>query len=330
MKVVIAEVEDWEIGRLKEFGDNSIIIKEKIDGSNANKYSDCEILCVFIHSKLDSSVLSKMKNLKYIVTRSTGFDHIDLKYCRKNKIKVLNVPEYGTHTVAEHTFALILALTRKIPESIERAREDQWSVQGLMGDDLYGKTLGIIGLGKIGQDVARKARAFGMEIISYTKHKNMKIAKSLGVKYESLDNLIKKSDVITIHTPLTRQTRHLINKRRVGMMKKGVYLINTARGEIIETSAIIDGIDSGIIKGAALDVLEGEGDIIEEHDIIKNKMSDKETKVLLRNHMLMKNHNVLLTPHVAFYTKEALDRILTTSCKNITSCMKNKPINLVR
>jgi D-lactate dehydrogenase len=260
---------------------------------------------------------------------STGFDHIDIEECKRRKIKVSNVPFYGENTVAEHAFGLILTLSRKIHQAIERTKRDDFSVDGLMGFDLKGKTLGVIGPGHIGQNVIRMAKGFEMNVIAFSPFKDMKIARKLGFKYVSLNRLLKSSDIITIHAPLVPGTKHLINMKNVKMIKKGAYLVNTARGGIVETEALKYALDRKILAGAALDVLEGEQDIKEEKELIHKKMTEQEWQTLIRNHLIVKDKNVVVTPHSAFYSKEAVERIVDTTLENIKGFLKGKNVNSV-
>ena len=229
------------------------------------------------------------------------------------------MPFYGENTVAEHTIGLILSLSKKIPQSVSRAKEDNFNIRGLEGFDVKNKTLGVIGAGHIGQHVIKIAKAMDMKIIVYTKTQDKKLSKKLGFSYVSLDNLLKKSDVITIHCPLNKGTRHMINMNNIKKIKRGAYLVNTARGEIIDTKALIYALDTNILKGAALDVLEGEEDLKEEREFLRGRLHMENMKIFLRNHLLLKDKDVIITPHIAFYTREALQRILDTTINNIKS-----------
>lgn len=331
MKTAVFEIEKWEEEYLKEkLGKaEGKFFKEELNEKNADKVKDCEALCVFIYSKIDKKILDELPKLKYICTRSTGFNHIDIKECKKRGIKVSNVPFYGENTVAEHTFGLILTLSRKLDRAIERTKKDDFSIHGLMGFDLKGKTLGVIGPGHIGQHVIRMAHGFEMNCIAYSPQKDMKIAREFKFNYVSLNELLKKSDIITIHCPLNDFTRHLINMGNVKEIKKGAYLVNTARGEIVETSALKYALDKNILAGAGLDVLEGEEDVKDEIQLLKKRVDEKEWELFLENHLLLKDKDVVVTPHSAFYSKEALCRILDTSVENLNSFKKKKIKNEV-
>tara|TARA_Y100000310_G_scaffold282789_2_gene304292 strand:- start:6248 stop:7234 length:987 start_codon:yes stop_codon:yes gene_type:complete len=325
MKIVFFETEDWEKDYLKNKlkNHNLIFSKDILDKKTVDSVKDADILSVFIYSKINKEILTKFKKLKAIITRSTGFDHLDVKECKKRKILILNVPHYGENTVAEHTFALILALSRKIPKSYERTVRGNFSLEGLRGFDLKEKTIGIIGLGHIGKHVARIARGFEMNILSYDVHKDKKLEKSLELKYTSLNYLLKNSDIITLHCPYNKKTYHLINNKNIKLIKKGAYLINTARGSLIETKALVKSLAKKNLGGAALDVLEEESLIKEEIQLLSKNFLKENLQNLLQNHLLLTFDNVIITPHNAFNSKEALQRILDVTIENI-KCISEK------
>jgi len=293
---------------------------------------DTEALCVFVNSNLNKKTLTKYPKLKFITTRSTGFNHIDLDYCKEKGISVSNVPSYGKNTVAEHAFALLLTLSKNIPQSIQRTRRSNFSYDDLVGFDLNGKTLGVIGTGKIGMHSVKIGSGFGMKVIASDPNPNAEEAKKVGFEYvNSLDELLAKSDVITIHVPLVDGTFHLINKDNIQKVKKGAVLINTARGEIVETDALIWALENGTLSGAGLDVLEGENALKDELGQLarESKRTLKDYKTLVEDHILMDMDNVVVTPHNAFNTKEALERILETTVANLKGFTGGKPVNLV-
>jgi len=262
---------------------------------------------------------------------STGFDHIDLKECKAKNIKVSNVPFYGENTVAEHTFALILALAWKLPASIERSKTYNFTLDNLRGFDLKGKTLGLVGLGHIGERAAKMAKGFEMKVIAYDPKKNLKLAEKMGIKYVTFDYLLSHSDIISLHAPYNKKTRHLINKNNIKLIKPGAYLINTARGGLIETQALIIALKKKIIAGAGLDVLEEECFIKEEKELLSKPFQKKcNLKTVLQGHFLIQDPRVLVTPHNAFNSEEALQRILDTTVENIKRFLKNRMINLVK
>ena len=333
MKIAFFEIEPWE----QEYLENKLkgfklyFSKEKLTGGEAKKIPDANLLSPFIYSKIDKGVIDSLGSLKYIATRSTGFDHIDLRACRRKNVLVSNVPNYGENTVAEHTFALILTLSRKIYQSIKRTKEGDFSCDGLRGFDLKGKTIGIVGLGSIGRHVARMARGFDMNILAYDPRKDTKFAKKIGLKYVSLEKLFKNSDIVTFHVPYNKNTRHLVSLKTLKLFKRGCYLINTSRGGVCDTTALLKGLDKGIFAGLGLDVLEEECFVKEEREILTRDFSKRcDLKTILENNILIKKPNVVITPHNAFNSKEALTRILDTTVENIKSFARNKPINLVK
>ena len=320
MKTAIFETEPWEKAHFQKYmkGHKMTCFDEPLTIDNADKASGFEVLVVFIHSKMDEKLLSKLPKLKCLITRSVGFDHIDLKTCKKRKISVFNIPDYGTATVAEHTFALMLALTRKIIEGSNKTKQGKFNIGGLEGSDLSGKTLGVIGSGRIGQSVIQIAKSFGMNVLVYDLIKNKKLESSLGFSYVSLPKLLSLSDVITLHAPLTTQTKHIINESSLSKMKKGVFIVNTSRGPLIDTRALLVALDSGQIAGAAIDVIEGEQEVHEEHELLRSDRINKESAItLVFAHELMQHDKVIVTPHIAFYTKEALERIVQKTCATV-------------
>jgi D-lactate dehydrogenase len=271
-----------------------------------------------------------MPRLKFIATRSTGYDHIDLAACRARHVTVSNVPSYGENTVAEHTFGLILALSRNIHRAYVRTARGDFSLDGLMGFDLKGKTIGIIGAGHIGLHVIRMAKGFGMEALAYDVKQDRFLAEVLDFKYASLEQLLAQSDVISLHAPYTPRTHHLINRDTLKLMKRGAILINTSRGGLVDTAALVWALEEDILAGAGLDVLEGEELIKEEKQLLANQESAEKLRLLLSNHILRNRENVVITPHSAFNSREALNRILDTTIANILSFAAAKSINVVQ
>jgi len=331
MKIAFFETKSWEKRTLKKSlkGHKIEFFSEPLSAENAKKVRTFDIISVFIYSEITQEVLKKLPSLKLIATRSTGYDHIDLKECKKRKIKVSNVPFYGENTVAEHTFALILALSRNVHKSYIRTQKGDFSIEGLKGFDLKGKTLGVIGAGHIGLHVIKIAKGFGMEVLAYDVHQNKFISEVLDFRYVGLEELLKKSDIITLHVPSLPQTYHLINRKNISLIKKGAILINTSRGEVIETEALIEALDKKILKGAGLDVLEGEEFLKEEKQLLYEKDKIKALKELARDHILLARDNIVYTPHIAFYSQEALERILETTIKNILCFIGGEPQNIV-
>lgn len=291
-----------------------------------------EIASVFVTSKIDRSVINALPNLKAVFVRATGFDNIDLGLCKQKNIVVSNVPAYGSHTVAEFTFALILNLTRKVYPAINRLKiERRFSFEGLQGLDLFGKTLGVLGTGKIGSNVIKIAQDFGMNILAFDAYPNQTLADELHFKYLPLEEVLLLSDIVTLHVPYNKETHHLLNSTNLPLMKKGSYLINTARGALIETDALCKVLTSGQLAGAGLDVLEEEDELKEEAELLsKSAIPQDKYKDILEDHLLINLPQVLVTPHMAFFTKEAVASIRQTTLDNLNAFIKGSPQNQVQ
>lgn len=330
--IAFLETAPWEKPYLQSKLKNKVVIylPDELDQlKDFSKIKDATILSIFVNSQVKPEYLQKLPNLKFIATRSTGFDHIDLKACEKNKVAVANVPSYGENTVAEHAFALLLALSHRITEANQRARDGNWSFNGLMGFDLKGRTLGIIGMGRIGSHSARIAKGFGMNVLAYDAFINKPLAKELGFKYVSLSELLKRSDVVTLHTLLTPKTHHLLNRKTIKQMKKGAILINTARGGLVGTKALVEALLKGHLAGAGVDVLEEEDLMKNPKELLTRHFTDKQMSQALESHVLMTLPNVVVTPHNAFNTREAINRILDATLANIKAFQAGRPQNLV-
>jgi D-lactate dehydrogenase len=267
-----------------------------------------------------------------IATRSTGYDHINIEACKAKGVAVATVPSYGEETVAEYAFALMLTLSRKIFESYDRIKETgSFDLAGLRGFDLNGKTLGVIGTGKIGKNVIEIAKGFNMKVIAYDKFPDETYKQKMGYEYLALDEVLAQADIITLHVPFLPENEHMINAESIAKMKKGVYLINTARGALVETDALLKALKEGIIAGAGLDVLEEEGVIKDELNFLTSAHpGEHDLRVVLENHVLVDMPNVVVTPHNAFNTWEALQRILDTTLENIKSFSSGTPQNVVK
>lgn len=300
--------------------------------SPATAAPDATVVSVFVSSPVTAEIMSAMPSLKLIACRSTGIDNVDLAAAKSRGIAVASVPTYGDHTVAEYTFALLLSLTRKLPQAMSALEHGHTDHPALEGSDLAGKTLGLIGTGKIGRNVAVIAKAFGMNITAYDPFPNTEAAASIGFTYAALDDVIRTADVITLHVPLTPDTRHLISRERLALAKPSAIIVNTARGEVVDTKALVEALAEHRLSGAALDVFEGEklSDTQEELMQLRAAAVDQ---MVLEQHLelgILKNMpNVILTNHNAFNTAEAVGRINDTTIANITSYIANKPQNLV-
>ncbi len=283
-----------------------------------NLHPDTEVLSVFVSSTVTREMIEQLPKLQLIACRSTGFNNIDLKAAAERDITVVNVPTYGESTVAEYTFTLMLALTRKLPASL--VTNADVDLTKLVGSDLHEKTLGVIGTGHIGQHVIEIARGFSMRILAFDAFPREGLDKKLGFEYCSLEDVLSKSDFVTLHTPYLPSTRHLMNDKRFELMKPGAVLINTARGELVDTKALLEVLQSGRLGGAALDVVEGEALFhpAEEMALLRSNATSNELyEHSIEISILQKMPNVILTPHNAFNTVEAVGRINDTTVQNI-------------
>ena len=287
--------------------------------STTNLHDDAEVISVFVSSTVTREIIEQLPKLKLIACRSTGFNTIDLVAAADHGVTVVNVPTYGESTVAEYTFTLLLALLRKLPQSLGFLNRE-FQVSSLMGIDLREKTLGVIGTGHIGQHVIKIAKGFDMRVIAFDPFAKDELARELNFEYMALEDVLKASDVITLHAPLTPENRHLINAKHLALMKPSAVLINTARGELVDTEALAEALDTNRLAGAALDVLEGEQlfDMHEEVALLRshllpNTVGEQSVTLMALNKM----PNVILTPHNAFNTEGAIGRINTATCQNI-------------
>lgn len=282
------------------------------------------VVAAFVNDQLDAEVLKLLaqQGAQLIALRSAGFNHVDLPCAEALGLPVVRVPAYSPHGVAEHTIGLILSLNRKIHRSFNRVREGNFSLEGLLGFDLCGKTAGVIGTGKIGAIVARILSCIGCRVLAYDVQPNPDCEK-IGVSYVSVDELLTRSDIITLHCPLTPETHHLIDDAAVGKMKKGAMVINTSRGGLVDAEAVVAGLKSGVIGSLGLDVYEEEGDLFFE-DLSQEVIQDD---VFMR---LLTFPNVLITGHQAFFTQEAMQKIAETTIANITAFEQGRVENAVQ
>ncbi len=333
MRIGFFELEGWEKSAIgsRLTGHEIFLTGDKLTEMEIPERRDFEAISVFVNSRIGAKVLDAFPDLKYIATRSTGYDHIDLAECKKRDIAVSFVPGYGDNTVAEFTFGLMVNLTRKIYQSIDRIKETgSFNLSGLRGTDIAGKTLGVIGTGRIGKKMIKIARGFEMNVIAYDPFPDAKAAAEFGYAYVSFEELLKNSDIITLHCLYTSQTHHLLNKGNINLIKKGAYLMNTARGGLVETEALVTALNSGILAGAAMDVLEEEGETKDELLLLaKGHPKEEDLKTIVMNHALMKMPDVLITPHNAFNSQEALQRILDTTLESLGSFAGGTVLNSV-
>jgi D-lactate dehydrogenase len=331
MRIAFFEVDDWEEKYLenKLKGHFLRFSKEALNSENAQQIKDFDAVSVFVYSKVDGQTIQEIPELKLIATRSAGFDHIDIEACKKKGVTVCNVPSYGENTVAEHTFALILSLSRNICKACIRRFEHDFSIEGLEGFDLKGKTIGVIGTGQIGLHVIRIAKGFGMNVVAYDVRQNRLLSEVLGFEYVSLEDLLARSDVITLHVPYIKATHHLMNKDTFKLVKKGAILINTSRGAIVDTEALIEALDEKTLAGTGLDVVEGEELIKEEKQLLHEPKNLEVLTSFVSDHVLLDKDNVVFTPHIGFYSQEALERILETTVQNIAAFISGTHQNVV-
>ncbi len=266
---------------------------------------DAEVICTFITTAFPREVIQKLPALKMLCTRSVGYDHIDLLACRERGITVCNVPDYGSHVIAEHVFALLLSTLRHVHLGQERVQSGRFDYHGLRGMALKGKTIGIVGTGKIGRAAARIAHGFDMKILAADQCRVEELEKNLGVRYVALAELLAQSDIITLHVPGTKETEHMINAGAFKLMKNGVTLVNTARGSLIDSAALLLALKSGKVAHALLDVLEHENNFEENKELV--------------------NHpKVVTTPHIAFYADDSMRNMFLDAFQSINEWRQGK------
>lgn len=331
MKVTVFEVEPWEKDSLADLARHGHTIAETRDpltGFNARAFADTEVAVVFIYSRIDGRVLAALPRLKLIATRSTGIDHIDTDACVARGVVVANVPVYGEATVAEHVFALLLAISHRLIESVDRTRRGDFSSEGLQGFDLAGKTIGIVGTGNIGRHVVAIAKGFGMKVIATDIKPDHDMAVAMGFRYVDFDTVLAEADVLTLHVPGVG--RPLIGVRELSLMKDGAVLVNTARGGVVDVRALAMALASGKLAAAGLDVLAEEPAIREEAELLRSLSErGRDLSTLLADHILLRLRNVIVTPHNAFNTREAVSRIAAVTRDNILAFAGGAPANVV-
>ena len=319
MKVAFFDAKPYDMPGFRKYTENTGLeikyFEARLNEDTVSLAAGFDAVCVFVNDVVNETVVDKLYEMgvKAIALRCAGFNNVDTKACF-GKIHVFRVPAYSPYAVAEHAMALLLTINRRTHKAYIRTREFNFSLQGLTGFDLYGKTVGIIGTGKIGRIFGDICRGFGMNILAYDKFPT----ENTGLTYVDLPELFAKSDIISLHCPLTEETRHLIDRDSIAMMKKGVTIINTSRGGLIDTEALIDGIKSNQVGAACLDVYEEEGDLFYE-DFSGHIVRDD---TLVR---LIAMPNVIVTSHQAFLTEEALDNIAATTVDNILRFFRGNP-----
>jgi D-lactate dehydrogenase len=302
------------------YGYNFRYFENRLKIETVSLADGCRIVCAFVNDRLSADIINKLKSLNVglIALRCAGYNNVDLKAAYRN-IRVVRVPEYSPYAVAEHAVALILSLNRKTHKAYYRTRDGNFSIGGFMGFDMAGKTAGIIGTGKIGKIAAKILRGFDMRVLVYDPYPDKEFAEDEKVEYVDLEELYVKSDVISLHCPLTHDTYHLVNEKSLGKMKDGVMIVNTGRGGLINTKALIDALKSGRVGAAGLDVYEEESEYFFE-DFSTQVLDDD---VLAR---LLTFSNVLITSHQGFFTREALQNIARTTLESIREFLDGKPL----
>lgn len=304
-----------------EFHHEISFLEPRLLTSTAQMAQGHECVCAFVNAELNRATLKILKEggTRLLALRCAGFNHVDLEAAKEFGIKVVRVPEYSPHAIAEHVVALIQTLNRKTHRAYNRVRESNFSLNGLMGFDLYGKTVGVIGTGKIGKTLARIMHGFGCRVLLNDLYPDQSFAEEIKASYVSLDEIYKESDIISLHVPLSPETRHFINAATLAKMKKGVMLINTGRGALIDTVALINALKSGQVGHAGLDVYEEEESFFFQ-DLSGQILSDD---TLAR---LLTFPNVLITSHQGFLTHEAMTGIAKTTLMNVSEYEEGRPL----
>ncbi len=322
-KVLVFDSKPYDIDSFKKL-DTELefeFLEVKLGPATASLAKGYETVCVFVHDQACEKTLKTLKDggTKLIALRCAGYNNVALKKAAELGIKVVRVPEYSPYAVAEHAAALIMTLNRKTHRAYARVKENNFSLNGLLGFDMHGKTVGVVGTGKIGQVMLRIMKGFGCNVLAFDLFPNQKLASEIGFEYVSFEELCKRCDIVSLHLPLTKETRHLINSQTIAQMKDGVILINTSRGPLIDTPSLIEALKTQKIKAAGLDVYEEEDEYFFEDfsgDIVKDD-------VLAR---LMSFNNVIITSHQAFFTEEALSNIAQTTVLNINDFWEGKEL----
>ena len=323
-KIIFFDIKDYDKEFFKKYEKDynfeMTFLKVRLTEETANLTKGYDVVCGFANDNINKETIDIMaeNGIKLLAMRCAGFNNVSLKDIH-NRFKVVRVPAYSPHAIAEYTVGLILAVNRKIHKAYVRTREGNFSINGLMGFDLDGKTAGIIGTGKIGQILIKILKGFEMKVIAYDLYPNQKAADELGFEYVSLDELYAKSDIISLNCPLTKDTQYMINRRSMLKMKDGIILVNTGRGQLIDSADLVEALKDKKIGAVALDVYEEE-----ENYFFEDKSNQViEDDILGR---LLSFYNVLITSHQAYFTKEAVDAITVTTLNNIKDFIEGKPL----
>ena len=323
-RIIFFDIKDYDREFFEKYGKNynyeMSFFKSRLSLENVHLTKGYDVVCAFTNDDIGKETIDAMaeNGVRLLAMRCAGFNNVSLKDIH-NRFKVVRVPAYSPHAIAEYTVGLILAVNRKINKAYVRTREGNFSINGLMGVDLYGKTAGIIGTGKIGQILIKILKGFDMKVIAYDLFPNQKIAEELGFEYVSLDELYANSDIISLNCPLTKDTQYMINRRAMLKMKDGVILVNTGRGQLIDSADLVEALKDKKVGAVALDVYEEEEDYFFE---------DKSTQVIEDDILgrLLSFYNVLITSHQAYFTKEAVEAITVTTLNNIKDFVEGKSL----
>ena len=323
-RIIFFDIKDYDREFFEKYGKNynyeMSFFKSRLSLENVHLTKGYDVVCAFTNDDIGKETIDAMaeNGVRLLAMRCAGFNNVSLKDIH-NRFKVVRVPAYSPHAIAEYTVGLILAVNRKINKAYVRTREGNFSINGLMGVDLYGKTAGIIGTGKIGQILIKILKGFDMKVIAYDLFPNQKVAEELGFEYVSLDELYANSDIISLNCPLTKDTQYMINRRSMLKMKDGVILVNTGRGQLIDSADLVEALKDKKVGAVALDVYEEEEDYFFE---------DKSTQVIEDDILgrLLSFYNVLITSHQAYFTKEAVEAITVTTLNNIKDFIEGKPL----
>ncbi len=341
MKIVFVEAEEDE----RPFFEDSLAEHEvQFVDSSAEVPRDAEIVSVFVNTRISPTFLREHPKLRMVATRSSAIDHIDVAAAAKREVALTYVPDYGAAAVAEHTFALLLGVARKLRHCLESGRRGRGASERLRGMELRGKTLGVIGTGRVGTHVIRIAHGFSMRCIAYDMRPNLPMAEAMEFEYVTLDKLLRSSDIITLQVPLTARTRQMLNAARLAKCKPGVILINTARGALVDIDALLKALEEGRVAGIGLDVLEDDraftkdqapligAQIVQKIHAMSTPGGDpgwrderlRELQGIMRNRRLLAHPNVFFTPHVGFNTVEAIERINVETIENIRAFIEGR------
>ena len=323
-RIIFFDIKDYDREFFEKYGKNynyeMSFFKSRLSLENVHLTKGYDVVCAFTNDDIGKETIDAMaeNGVRLLAMRCAGFNNVSLKDIH-NRFKVVRVPAYSPHAIAEYTVGLILAVNRKINKAYVRTREGNFSINGLMGVDLYGKTAGIIGTGKIGQILIKILKGFDMKVIAYDLFPNQKVADELGFEYVSLDELYANSDIISLNCPLTKDTQYMINRRSMLKMKDGVILVNTGRGQLIDSADLVEALKDKKVGAVALDVYEEEENYF---------FQDKSTQVIEDDILgrLLSFYNVLITSHQAYFTKEAVEAITVTTLNNIKDFVEGKPL----